>query len=179
VTAGVLALALAVMGAGVPAKTVAPEQYAAGVCTVANEWQRSTFGLGVGPAGVQLPRKARLADRRRQTLAFVDDLARVSGRATRELTTLGVPDIPRGRELARGFVRAFATTHGELVPLRDRARHVTDQKQLTKLGKDVTAALNRWGAAAERLQRFDPERQLDRFADRTDACDAKPLKAPE
>ncbi len=176
VTAGALVVALLVMGAGLPAKTVPPEQYAAGVCTAVVGWQAAILGQGAAAADVQMPRKPRLADARRALVAQLDDLSTLSGRATHKLRALGAPAVVHGRELARGFVRIFARVHVDTERLGDRAEDATSTRQLTSVRRDLTRTLVRWGEGAERLQRFDPDRRLDQAAGATRACDRRPLE---
>ncbi len=79
-TAGVLALTLVVMGAGFPAKTVPPKQWATGLCTAMGTWRTVAVDGADRLTATLSGTDTSLAETRDALAAYLEDVAGATAR---------------------------------------------------------------------------------------------------
>ncbi len=179
VTAAVVALAITVMGAGFPTKRVPPERFAGAVCTALSDFQGTALGSEVASMtlSIMAGKGPSLRAIRRMSLRYYGEVAEAAQDAARKIAALGDPEMPRGREIARGMVRLFDRLHAATVRVHRDAKDISTRRELEAVGRDFSRAFDRFTEGSEGLRRLDPDDRLEQAAHASPECDAKPLKA--
>ena len=179
VTAAVVGLALTVMGAGFSTKRVPTERFAGALCTALDDFQGTALGSDVVSMtmSIMAGKGPSLRAIRRMSVRYYAEVAEASQDAARKLATLGDPEMPRGREVARGTVRLFDRLHVATVRVHRDAKDISNRSELEAVGRDFNRAFERFVTGLEQLRRLDPAGRLEKAANASAACDAKPLKA--
>jgi hypothetical protein len=177
-TAGVLALALVVMGAGFPAKTVSPKQWTSGLCTKLDAW-RSVAVDGADQLKSDLSGSdASLKDARTALVAYLGDVADATGQAGRDIKALGAPDTPKGREIQRRMVKVFKGLHRSVEDLQDRAKDLSTTKervalrQVRSIQSDVNGVFDTFSKEFKHLKKLDEGHKIDKAFAASAACRA-------
>jgi hypothetical protein len=178
VTAGVLALALVVMGAGFPAKGTPPKQWASGFCTALDAW-RSVAVDGADQLKASLSgEQVSLADARTALVGYLGDVADSTEETAEAIQDLGAPDTRHGRKIQRKMVRIFIDIHGSVEDLQDRAERMSDTnerkalRQVRSIQKDVNRVFSGFPEEFRQLKKLDTGRKLDKAFDASAACQA-------
>jgi hypothetical protein len=178
-TAGVLALALVVMGMGFPAKTVPPKEWTGGLCTALDTWR----GVAVDGAdqlkmSLSAQQQVSLADTRTALADYLGDVSDATATATRQIEDLGAPDTPHGRRIERRLVKLFRGIERSVANLQDRAEHMSTTKQRVALRQvrsiqaDVNGMFDGFTKDFSKLKRLDTGRRIDKAFAASAACRA-------
>jgi hypothetical protein len=177
-TAGVLVLALVVMGAGFPARRVPPRQWTGGLCTSLDRWRNVAVDgaeqLKTDLSGTQVS----LTDARTALVAYLGDVSDATAQAGKDIKDLGAPDTPRGRTIERRLVRVFEELHGSVEDLQDRARALSTTKkrvalrQVRSIQQDVNGVFDTFSKEFKRLKRLDTGHKIDKAFAAATACRA-------
>jgi hypothetical protein len=177
-TAGVLALALVVMGAGFPAKRVPPKQWTGGLCTKLDAW-RGVAVDGADQLKTELSgTQASLTDARTALVGYLGDVSDATARAGNDIKALGAPDTPNGPTIAARMVRVFKKLHRSVEDLQDRARGMSTTKervalrQVRSIQKDVNGVFDTFSKEFKRLKRLDEGHKIDKAFAASAACRA-------
>jgi hypothetical protein len=177
-TAGILALTLAVMGAGFPAKTVPPQQWTGGLCTKLDAW-RAVAVDGADQLKSELSgTQVSLADARTALVSYLGDVSDATAQAGKDIKRLGAPDTPHGATIQRRMVKVFKHLHGSVEDLQDRARDLSTTKervalrQVRSIQKDVNGVFDTFSKEFKKLKRLDEGRKIDKAFAASAACRA-------
>jgi hypothetical protein len=175
-TGGVLALALVVMGAGFPAKTVPPKQYANSVCTELNRWDAKmqssqktlqTKTTGIGTDFTKL---------KPVVVAYLGTAENVLGEATKQLRQAGTPDTPQGKAAAKALTGGFEKAREAIAGLKhDAAKLPTGSPvkaaaSFKTLTTKVNHALSGLNDTFTNVSKHDPKNKLRKAFAATKAC---------
>jgi hypothetical protein len=175
-TAGVLALTLVVMGAGLPAKTVPPKQWTGGLCTSLDTW-RAVAVDGADQLKASLGgQQVSLKDARSKLSAYLADVADGTEQARQDIKDLGAPDTLHGKKIERRLVKVFGELHGDVQDLQDRATKMSTTKeqvalrQVTSIQGDVNGIFDTFTKEFQRLKKLDARRKIDKAFAASKAC---------
>jgi hypothetical protein len=178
VTAAVLVAALVVMGAGFPAKRVPPARFATGVCTAIGGWMKS---LEDGAAGVRTSLSGtnpKLRDVRAALVDYLGSTVHATGKAIDRIEAAGTPTTPKGVKAAAGLVAGFKEIRASLRKLQLRAGHISTARravalsEIKDLDRRVSVEFNSFQATFKKLDKLDPDHQLQRSFNAAAACQA-------
>jgi hypothetical protein len=176
-TAGVLALTLAVMGAGFPAKTVPPKQWTGGLCTSLDAWRGvAVDGADQLKASLSGAQQVSLKDARRALAAYLADVADATEQARQDIKDLGAPDTPHGRKIERRLVKLFGELHGDVDGLQRRASKMSTTKkqlalrQVRSIQSDVNGVFDTFSEEFQHMKRLDAGRKIDKAFAASEAC---------
>ena len=173
----VLACVLAVGAAGYPARSVPPSKFADGVCSAMNDWIKS---LKQGATQYQTELEGADATNlpavRDSITAYLATTVSKTDRLTATLRTIGAPNTPKGKQVERGLLAAFAKVHRAFAVAQDMSRSVstTDVEQFKTDAQGVDAQINsaseKFGHAFDALDKLDPNHALEKAFKRQAAC---------
>jgi hypothetical protein len=177
-TGGVLALALVVMGAGFPAKTVPPKKWANSVCSAVGDW---VHGTQAGATALQTKVGSQgndIAKVKKALVAYLAATAKGTTRMSDQLEHAGTPDTPKGKQAAKGLADGFAKIHAAVSHFKTDAEHVSTSSPikataaLTKLSTKINTQFGQLNRAFGDLGKYDPNHKLAKAFKATQACKA-------
>lgn len=173
---GVLVAALAVTGAGFPAKHVPPAKFARGVCTSVNHWVE-TLQSGAKKVRTSLSGPKPSLKRVRAALVhYMEQSASATGDAVDGIKHAGVPSTPKGAKASAGLVAGFTGIQGSLRKLKDRAESISTKNrtkalsEIRTLDQQVSAQFQKFEAAFQKLDKLDPDHKLQAAFTAAAAC---------
>jgi hypothetical protein len=175
-TGGVLALALVVMGAGFPAKTVPPKQYAKSVCTAVRTWdtnaQASSTAVQRKSAGLanDFPKLKKVF------VAYLATTEKGLKTVNDKLSDAGTPSTPQGTAAAKSLTTGFGKARAAVGHLKDDAQKLPTGNAVKAAAgvKTVTTkldkALGALNSTFSNLSKHDPKHKLQKAFGATKAC---------
>ncbi len=177
-TGGVLALALVVMGAGFPAKSVPPKKWANSVCTAVGDWVQGTQD---GATALQTKTAGSTGDLPKVKKALVTYLA-ATAKATDtvrdKLEHAGTPKTPKGKQAAQGLETGFAKIHTAVGHFKNEAEKVSTSSSaaatadFAKLTTKINTQFGELNQAFGNLGKYDPGHKIAKAFKATRACSA-------
>lgn len=177
-TGGVLALALVVMGAGFPAKTVPPKKWANSVCTAVGDWVQGTqagaaaLQTKVAGQGTDIPKV------KKALVAYLSATAKATSTVSDKLEHAGTPQTPKGKQAAKGLATGFAKIHTAVAHFKKDAEKVSTSSpvkataDLTKLQTKINTQFGALNKAFGDLGKYDPNHKIAKAFKATRACKA-------
>ncbi len=175
-TGSVLALSLVLMGAGFPAKTVAPKQYAKSVCTAIRSWddgaQASSTAVQKKSAGLgnDFPRLKKVF------VAYLGTTEKGLKTVSDKLGDAGTPATADGKAAAKSLTTVFGKARvaighlkhdAEKIPTGNAVKAAAAVKVVTTKLNTSLSALN---ASFSNLSKHDPKNKLRKAFAATKAC---------
>jgi hypothetical protein len=175
---GVLVAAVAIMGAGLPAKRVPPPKFARGVCTSVQDWI-GTLQTGANKVKTSLSGRNPSLKRVRAALVhYMGQSADATGDAINGIKHAGVPTTPKGDKASAALVAGFTPIQGALHKLQHQAEGISTKNrtlalsEIRTLDQKVTSEFQRFEAAFQKLDKLDPNHQLQKAFTGAAACQA-------
>jgi hypothetical protein len=174
-TVGVLALALLLMGAGFPTKTVTPKKWANTVCSSVGDWVKGTqtgatkLDKAIGGTGTDIPKI------KKAVVGYLSATGKATDKVSDQIEHAGTPDTPKGKQASKALTSGFAKIHAALKGFTHDASKISTSNPaaavatLTKLNSKINSE---FGQAFGSLGKLDPNHKLAKAFKATKACKA-------
>jgi hypothetical protein len=175
---GVIALSLVVMGAGFPARSVPPKQWAKSVCTAVGDWAN-----GAQTGAQTLQTKTTGSDTsipkiKKALVSYLSATASATSTVGDKLEHAGTPKTSKGTQAAKGLRDGFARIHTAVDHFKHDAQKVSTTNPaaalaaLKKLQTKINTQFESLNATFGNLGKYDPDHKIEKAFKATPACKA-------